>query len=397
MPTLAVSRSENPTLFFQDAIDRSFYGIMFTWDGIYIHLWKSMLFWLILWGVVEGCIHTIDVPNIEENGRWEANHWLIRLCDFFEESKLRMITMTVFLTGFYVNVTYNRWWNLYTAIPWPDDIAMALHTIFNKNEETEIKKTLMRYMLLAQALTFMWISPKFLEKYPNLQSLIDVGLLTYEERISLNRCYVKNVNDCTYWTPYLWFQNLIYNQYRKGAFTSEAILHKVLHEAKCFMGGLGSLFVISDVTVPLTYMQAIAWCVWALWGFTIFCAHSYDATNRNSPKYLPIPLFSFLINFILLGLLKVSLIMMYPLGSHACNESFDLLDYFERNLKVCQIMLDCPLTDEAKKLIDEAERITSGVKTEELNDSIDYSTYDERGFHKKQKKRTSAWTAGWFA
>merc|ERR1712000_86689 len=42
--------------------------------------------------------------------------------------------------------------------------------------------------------------------------------------------------------------------------------------------------------------------------------------------------------------------MAYPLGTNAKDESFELLEYFERNVKVCQIMLDCPLPKQAKRV-----------------------------------------------
>merc|ERR1712000_782321 len=134
------------------------------------------------------------------------------------------------------------------SIPWPDDIATTLRSAFPNQEDAELRNTSMRYMLLAQALSFMGISPEFMRKYPNLQSLIDVGLLTNEERDCLKSCFLEDVNDCSYWTPYLWFQNLMLAS--KKSFSSDLVLYKLLRDAQSYMSGLGSLFVISDVTVP---------------------------------------------------------------------------------------------------------------------------------------------------
>jgi len=279
----------------------------------------------------------------------ERENYMVIVCDTMEEAKMRMITMTVFLLGFYVSVVYTRWWNLYMSIPWPDDIAMTLRSAFPNQEDAELRNTSMRYMLLAQALSFMWISPEFMRKYPNLQSLIDVGLLTNEERDCLKSCFLEDVNDCSYWTPYLWFQNLMISS--EKLFPSDAILYKLLRDAQSYMGGLGSLFVISDVTTPLTYAQAITYMVWSLWVFTIFTRHTHESLNRKEDLHLaPVPLFAMLVNFITLGLMKSCLIMAYPLGTNAKDESFELLEYFERNVKVCQIMLDCPLPKQAKRV-----------------------------------------------
>jgi hypothetical protein len=235
---------------------------------------------------------------------------------------------------------------------------MTLRAAFPKEENAELRKTAMRYMLLAQALTFMWISPEFLKKYPNLQSLIDSGLLTNEERDCLNSCFLEDVNDCSYWTPYLWFQNFVLAS--EKSFPSEPVLYKLLRDAQSYMGGLGSLFVISDITVPLTYAQGITYMVGSLYIFTIFTRHTHETLNRKEPYYVPVPIFAMLINFITLGLLKSALIMAYPLGTNSNDESFELLDYFERNVKVCQIMLDCPLPKQAKGLnVEEFDRYFS--------------------------------------
>merc|ERR1712098_625396 len=67
----------------------------------------------------------------------------------------------------------------------------------------------------------------------------------------------------------------------------------------------------------------------------------------------------------LMGMLYLSQSMLHPLGDGEY-ASFPLVDYFERNMVICETILGCPLTHEQKvawsKEKDEEAKFKSGVQ-----------------------------------
>merc|ERR1712098_16229 len=203
----------------------------------------------------------------------------------------------------------------------------------------------------------MWISPKFSQKYPNFGSLVDINLLTEEERKHLNHLYVKDYNECTYWTPFLWFTNLQFASFRNGAIKSEMIMYQLQERSRGFHAQCGDLWIYSDVSMPLGYMQLTASITWGTYFLTLLCNHMKE-------DMLP-PLVSILTNYLLIGMLYLSQSMLHPLGD-GDYASFPLVGYFERNMVICETILGCPLTQEQKvawsKEKDEKAKFKSGVQ-----------------------------------
>lgn len=53
-----------------------------------------------------------------------------------------------FILGFYVSIVMTRWWNQYTAIPWPDSIAVFVSATIHGNDERGrlMRRTIVRYV-----------------------------------------------------------------------------------------------------------------------------------------------------------------------------------------------------------------------------------------------------------
>lgn len=51
-----------------------------------------------------------------------------------------------FVLGFYVSIVMTRWWNQYTAIPWPDSIAVFVSATIHGNDERArlMRRTIVR-------------------------------------------------------------------------------------------------------------------------------------------------------------------------------------------------------------------------------------------------------------
>lgn len=89
-----------------------------------------------------------------------------------------------FVLGFYVSIVMTRWWNQYTAIPFPDPLAVYVSaTVHGQDERGRImRRTIMRYVCLCITMMFAMISPKVKKTFPTLDSFIKNGLLHQSEK-----------------------------------------------------------------------------------------------------------------------------------------------------------------------------------------------------------------------
>lgn len=337
------------------SVQTSIFKTIFTWKrSMYRTTWKAMIVWLFLWGLVE-LIWTLT-----------NSEGLQHLIDLVDDHKDKVQQITTFVLGFYTFALYSRWWNLYNTIPWPDDLAMLIHISLPNPEHDQLKKQLVQYILLCQALVFAWLSPDFSDKYPTLNSLVEIDLLTYDEKLRLKRCIISKVNDCSYWTPYVWFQALIYQQYELGEIKSELLFNHVLQTAENYIHGLGNILLTSDVSIPLDYTQVVTLLVWCCWLIGIFSCHTCSKEMKTN---LPVPIFPFFISTILIGWLNGTIPLLFPFATRS--HGFDLISIFQRNLRICKLMVSCPMTSEYE-MTEEEQKSSLDSADMKLNRNCDH-------------------------
>ena len=111
-----------------------------------------------------------------------------------------------FLLGFYVHLIIRRWWEQCGKLPWPDNLAMYLLALVRERpgvnlggprseEAEEMRSTVMRHALLSYTLCIREISERLRRRYPNLESLMQCGLLTRGE--------AERLGD-EWWRPIMW-------------------------------------------------------------------------------------------------------------------------------------------------------------------------------------------------
>lgn len=123
-----------------------------------------------------------------------------------------------FVLGFYVSLVVKRWWEQYKLLPWPDTLALFISAAIPGNvsfhweirkiriaqlemkvpnincnlsspdapKQQEIgrlmRRNIMRYMVLAYVITLQRISLRVKRRFPELQHLVDAGLMLESER-----------------------------------------------------------------------------------------------------------------------------------------------------------------------------------------------------------------------
>uniref|UniRef100_A0A914D7L5 Bestrophin homolog n=1 Tax=Acrobeloides nanus TaxID=290746 RepID=A0A914D7L5_9BILA len=161
-----------------------------------------------------------------------------------------------FMLGFFVSFVVSRWTLILRGLGWIDNAAIVFATFIKENDDDSrmLKRNLIRYMVLNQALVLRDISMQVRQRFPTLETLVAAGLLTKPE---LNK--LRKIDDIysQYWTPIQWVNGLLYKAHLEGKIKSEKVLDSLMKEVQIFRDGISSLLRYDWVPIPLVYPQLI--------------------------------------------------------------------------------------------------------------------------------------------
>ncbi|KAH6923663.1 hypothetical protein HPB50_004403 [Hyalomma asiaticum] len=149
-----------------------------------------------------------------------------------------------FVLGFYVSVVVKRWWDCFSAIPWPDSLAFFVSTFLHGQDERGrlMRRTIMRYANLSSIITLRCISPPVKKRFPTLDHLVDAGLLLGNEREVFEQL---KTNHSTYWMPLVWASSIASRARKEGRIRDDFALKTVVDVSirPCGNRVTGSLWV----------------------------------------------------------------------------------------------------------------------------------------------------------
>ena len=122
--------------------------------------------------------------------------------------QLSSIPLT-FVLGFYVSLIVSRWWAQYTLLPWPDSMAILVITFLTGKEERQrlMRRNIIRYVLLSYCMATRAVSFRVKKRFPDLQHLVDAGLLREDEYKVLNVLDTK-VSANKWFLPLIWASDI---------------------------------------------------------------------------------------------------------------------------------------------------------------------------------------------
>ena len=122
--------------------------------------------------------------------------------------QLSSIPLT-FVLGFYVSLIVSRWWAQYTLLPWPDSMAILVITFLTGKEERQrlMRRNIIRYVLLSYCMATRAVSFRVKKRFPDLQHLVDAGLLREDEYKVLNVLDTK-VSANKWFLPLVWASDI---------------------------------------------------------------------------------------------------------------------------------------------------------------------------------------------
>ncbi|XP_043200458.1 bestrophin-1-like isoform X1 [Amphibalanus amphitrite] len=249
-----------------------------------------------------------------------------------------------FVLGFYVTFVAQRWWQQYTAIPWPDKIlhAIALYVRGADENSRMIRRTMVRYLNLSLILLLRSISSAVKRRLPTLDHLVESGFMTAQELEEFTSVPRKEFN--TYWIPCCWFVSLLREARTTNHVVDSMGLKLIVETFNEYRANCGLLWSYDWVSIPLVYTQVVTI---ATYTFFVACLVGRQqeiiqlADSEGKPAVqldLYLPFFTILQFLFYMGLLKVAEQLINPFGDD--DEDFELNWIIDRHVKVSYLIVD---------------------------------------------------------
>uniref|UniRef100_A0A915Q4J4 Bestrophin homolog n=1 Tax=Setaria digitata TaxID=48799 RepID=A0A915Q4J4_9BILA len=306
------------------------FKLLFRWRG---SIWKSitleLFVWLLLFAVIS-VIYRVALTN-EQVRTFEQ---FIHYCD----EKLDYIPVN-FMLGFFVTIVLSRWINFFVNIGYIDNIALMVAAYVKGSDDRArmLRRNIIRYCVLSQALVFRDISMRVRKRFPTIEALVTAGFMMKHEKEKYDAIQYRYAK---YWMPFQWALSLCQEARNQQKISSDILLEKVGEEIKIFRTNLAILCNFDWVPLPIMYPQLIVLAV-----HTYFLvgaiARQYITSEKaqNSPTldiYLPIMT---IIQFIFyMGWLKVAEAMLNPFGED--DDDFECNFLLDKNLTVGLTIVD---------------------------------------------------------
>uniref|UniRef100_A0A914BWF8 Bestrophin homolog n=1 Tax=Acrobeloides nanus TaxID=290746 RepID=A0A914BWF8_9BILA len=298
------------TIFYFDAsttTTKSLLRVLCRWRG---SIWKATLKQLCVWTILYMAISILYRYVMSES--WQR--YFEALSAYLNNDINTMIPLT-FMLGFFVASVVKRWSLMLNSFGWIDDSAIAIATFIRDNDEDTLmlKRNLIRYMVLNQALVLRDISIQVRYRFPTLETLVAAGLLTTEELkklISIPDVYSQ------YWLPIQWVCDHLVKAHQDGKIKGEKLLDTIIMKVQKFREGLSELLRYDWVPIPLVYPQVILFSVRLYFGICLISRQFLlpnHAKNKDSVD-LWIPFTTMLQFIVYMGWMKVAEALMNPLG-----------------------------------------------------------------------------------
>ncbi|CAB3409475.1 unnamed protein product [Caenorhabditis bovis] len=284
---------------------KSFFSLLLRWRG---SVWKAVFGQLLVWTsafLIVSCVYRYALSPQQQTVFEQLVH-------YFNDKLDANIPLT-FLLGFFVSFVVARWGSILNGIGWIDDASLLFATyIRGSDEETRIiRRNLVRYLVLSQALVLRDISMQVRKRFPTMDTLAASGFMTHEEMDILD--HIKDPYS-RYWTSIQWSLNLIYDCQQKGKIESYYLMNKIVDEIGKFRHGLASLLKYDWVPVPLVYPQVIFLAV-RIYFLICLIGRQFIVTGTNpSGIDLWLPITTMVQFIVYMGWMKVAEALLNPLG-----------------------------------------------------------------------------------
>ncbi|KAG8196921.1 hypothetical protein JTE90_027624 [Oedothorax gibbosus] len=297
--------------------------------GIYKILWREFLIFCFLYAILS--ITYRCYLSEEQKGNFEK-------VVIFVETYTDAIPLS-FVLGFYVSLVIGRWWGQYETIPWPDRLAFMIASYVHGSDERSrmIRRTLGRYVILAQVLTFQAVSTSVKRRFPTTQHLVEAGIMTKEEKTVYDKISFMHGK---WWLPCHWFTALATRAKKEGRIKDTILLNGLFQEILNYRTSCAIMFGYDWISVPLVYTQVVTIATY-MYSLALLVGRQYlDPAKgyRTHDIDLYIPFFTLLQFFFYMGWLKVAEQILNPYGED--DDDFELNWCLDRTVHIVYLLVD---------------------------------------------------------
>ncbi|VDM96753.1 unnamed protein product [Onchocerca ochengi] len=241
--------------------------------------------------------------------------------------------------------------------------------VYGKDDESRLlRRTMARYLCLAQLLIYRDISLRVRKRFPTYDSIIKAGFLLDNEREMLESI---QLNFDKYWVPFNWIYALIFRGRKDGKIVSDAFANKLCDEVKNFRLNLQILCNYDWVPIPLAYPQLVFLAVYVYFAICLI-SRQFIITERDVPNKsnidLILPCVTMMEFIIFVGWMKVAEGLLNPFGED--DDDFESNFLLDKNLTISLCIVD-DASDDAPEL--EKDQFWPNNKINEVycNETVD--------------------------
>uniref|UniRef100_A0A914WA62 Bestrophin homolog n=1 Tax=Plectus sambesii TaxID=2011161 RepID=A0A914WA62_9BILA len=142
----------------------SFARLLLRWRGsLWKSIYKDLLVWLFFYFLLSA-IYRYALEDEQKEIFGNVTYYCYKNTDF--------IPLT-FILGFFVNLVVRRWWEMLKNIGWVDNTSLYIAVYLEGTDDKArmIRRNIVRYMVLVQAMVFRDISVPIRRRFPTLETL----------------------------------------------------------------------------------------------------------------------------------------------------------------------------------------------------------------------------------
>ncbi|XP_060530676.1 bestrophin-4-like [Cylas formicarius] len=322
-----------------------FLKLLARWKGsIYKIVWADLIIFLGLYYVLNlTYLYALDGSSRE---------YFVRVVTYC--SKNANLIPLSFVLGFFVNIVYSRWWSQFTAIPYPDNLALLIGANIKGQDERAriVRRTIVRYVCVTFTITLTMMSPKVKKRFPTLNHFVDAGLLTKDEKKIIEDLDNEYPNYSKNWLPLAWAANITTRARHEGIIRDDLSVRSILDQINAFRTKCGEMLAYDWISVPLVYTQVVTIAVYSYFLITVIGAQFIDVETSSGLQNImfSFPTMPVLEFFFYMGWLKVAETLINPFGED--DDDFEVVWMIDRHIQVCYLLVDKIHQDHPKLMKD---------------------------------------------
>ncbi|XP_030745642.1 bestrophin-2-like isoform X2 [Sitophilus oryzae] len=310
------------------------------WKGsIYKIVWGDLILFLAIY-------YALNFSYVYAMNEFSKTHFekIVIYC-----SKNANLIPLSFVLGFYVNIVYTRWWNQFTSIPFPDNLALLIGASIKGQDERAriVRRTIVRYVCVTFTLTLTMMSPKVKKRFPTLNHLVHAGLLTQDEKKIVEDLEKEYPNYQKHWLPLAWAANVTTRARHEGIIREDLSVKSIIDHINIFRGKCGDMLAYDWISIPLVYTQVVTIAVYSYFLITVIGNQFITSKDDLLFNFPFMPVLEF---FFYMGWLKVAETLINPFGED--DDDFEVVWMIDRHIQTCYLLVDKIHQDHPKLMKD---------------------------------------------